>query len=187
MKAIKISAALLGLAVAGWCAIAPGIVGMRYEEKCAVTLPHEQQGGRLHAQPATVRPRLVHLHRQVQLKLPIGGQVQVMQLDYKIKQLPLPFMRWSRTDISFTPLDEQGKPGLPLPLTLESIRKTDGSNDSHLPAMTSSSTMRPAPFTFSIDGKPTPGTESRSATTSHCPPSAFRQPAVAAMAWCAPE
>jgi hypothetical protein len=55
---------------------------------------------------------------KVQLKLPIGGQLEVMQLDYKINQLPLPFMRWSRTDIS-SPLDEQGKPGLPLPLTLK--------------------------------------------------------------------
>jgi hypothetical protein len=50
---------------------------------------------------------------KVQLKLPIGGQVQVMQLDYKIKQLPLPFIRWSRTDISFTPLDEQANQAFP--------------------------------------------------------------------------
>jgi hypothetical protein len=120
---------------------------------------------------------------KVQLKLPIGGQVQVMQLDYKIKQLPLPFMRWSRTDISFTPLDEQGKPGLPLPLTLESIRKTDGSNDSHLAGHDVIVNNAAGTFTFSIEGKPTPGRESRSATTSHCPPSAFRQSAVAAMAW----
>jgi hypothetical protein len=97
------NAALLGLAVAGWCAIAPGIVGMRYEEKMRsdfATMGNKAGGSMLSLQQFD-RGWFTSTAK-VQLKLPIGGQVQVMQLDYKIKQLPLPFMRWSRTDISFT-------------------------------------------------------------------------------------
>ncbi|NWK78250.1 DUF945 family protein [Aquitalea sp. LB_tupeE] len=154
MKTIKISAALLGLAVAGWCAIAPGIVGMRYEEKMRSDFAamSNKAGGSMLSLQQFDRGWFTSTAK-VQLKLPIGGQVQVMQLDYKINQLPLPFMRWSRTNISFTPLDEQGKPGLPLPLTVESIRKTDGSNDSHLAGHDVIVNTAAGTFTFSIEGK----------------------------------
>ena len=154
MKAIKISAALLGVAVAGWCAIAPGIVGMRYEEKMRgdfATMADKAGGSMLSLQQFD--RGWFSSTAKVQLKLPIGGQLQVLQLDYKIKQLPLPFIRWSRTDISFTPVDEQGKPGLPLPLTLESIRNTDGSSDSHLAGHDVIVNNAAGTFTFSIDGK----------------------------------
>lgn len=153
MKAIKISAALAGLAVAGWCAIAPGIVGMRYEEKMRSDFATmgDKAGGSMLSLQQFDRGWFTSTAR-VQLKLPIGGQVQVIQLDYKIKQLPLPFIRWSRTDISFTPVDEQGKPGLALPLTLESIRKTDGSNESHLAGHDVIVNNAAGTFTFSIEG-----------------------------------
>ncbi|WP_287877683.1 DUF945 family protein [Aquitalea sp.] len=154
MKAIKISAALLGLAVVGWCGIAPGIVGMRYEEKMRsdfATMADKAGGSMLSLQQFD-RGWFTSTAR-VQLKLPIGSQVQLLQLDYKIKQLPLPFMRWSRTDITFTPLDEQGKPGVPLPLALYSIRNTDGSNDSHISGHDVIVNTVAGTFTFSIDGK----------------------------------
>ena len=154
MKAIEISAALAGLAVAGWCAIAPGIVGMRYEEKMRsdfATMTDKAGGSMLSLQQFD--RGWFTSSAKVQLKLPISSQVQVIQLDYKIQQLPLPFIRWSRTDISFTPVDEQGKPGLPLPLTLESIRKTDGSNESHLAGHDVIVNTAAGTFTFSIEGK----------------------------------
>lgn len=153
MKKFRISAALVGLTVAGWCAIAPGIVGMRYEEKMRsdfATMADKAGGSMLSLQQFD-RGWFTSTAR-VQLKLPIGGQLQVMQLDYKIKQLPLPFIRWSRTDISFTPVDEQGKPGLALPLTVESIRKTDGSNESHLAGHDVILNNATGTFTFSIEG-----------------------------------
>ncbi|BBF86989.1 hypothetical protein DLM_3399 [Aquitalea magnusonii] len=153
MKAIKISAALLGLAVVGWCGIAPGIVGMRYEEKMRgdfATMSDKAGGSMLSLQQFD--RGWFSSTAKVHLKLPIGGQMQVLQLDYKIKQLPLPFMRWSRTDISFTPLDEQGKPGIPLPLTLQSIRNTNGSNDSHLTGHDVIVNNAAGTFTFSIEG-----------------------------------
>lgn len=153
MKAIKIGAALLGLTVAGWCGIAPGIVGMRYEEKMRsdfAGLSNSAAGSMLSLQ-AFERGWFSSTAR-VEFKLPIGGQVQRLQLDYKIKQLPLPFVRWSRTDITLTPLDDQGKPGVPLPLALYSIRKTDGSNDSHISGHDVIVNTAAGTFTFSIDG-----------------------------------
>lgn len=154
MKAIKITAALLGLAVAGWCGIAPGIVGMRYEEKMRsdfAVLANSTAGSMLTLQQFD--RGWFSSSARVHVKLPLGRQIQDLQLDYQIKQLPLPFVRWSRTDITVTPLDEQGRPGVPLPLTLYSIRNTDGSNDSYISGHDVIVNNTAGTFTFNIDGK----------------------------------
>lgn len=153
MKLIKGAAAILALAVAGWCGIAPGIVGMRTEDKMRsdfAALGNSSTGSLLSLQQFD--RGWFSSSARAQLKLPLGGQQQVFQLDYHINQFPLPFVRWSRTDTTITPLDAQGQAGQPLPLQLYTIRATDGSSTSHLSGQDITLGGSAGSLTFSING-----------------------------------
>jgi uncharacterized protein YdgA (DUF945 family) len=153
MKLIKGAAAILALAVAGWCGIAPGIVGMRTEDKMRsdfAALGNSSAGALLSLQQFD--RGWFSSSARAQLKLPLGGQQQVFQLDYHINQFPLPFVRWSRIDTTFTPLDAQGQAGQPLPLQLYTIRATDGSSTSHISGQDITLGSPAGTLTFSING-----------------------------------
>ena len=153
MKLITGAAATLALAVAGWCAIAPGIVGMRSEDKMRsdfAALGNSSAGSLLSLQQFD--RGWFSSSARAQLKLPLGGQLQVFQLDYHINQFPLPFVRWTRTDTTITPLDAQGQPGQPLPLQIDTIRATDGSTSSHFSGQDITLGSPAGALTFSIKG-----------------------------------
>lgn len=153
MKLIKGAAAILALAVAGWCGIAPGIVGMRTEDKMRsdfAALGNSSAGSLLSLQQFD--RGWFSSSARAQLKLPLGGQQQVFQLDYHINQFPLPFVRWSRTDTTITPLDAQGQAGQPLPLQVYTIRATDGSSTSHISGQDITLGSPAGTLTFSING-----------------------------------
>jgi len=153
MKLITGAAATLALAVAGWCAIAPGIVGMRSEDKMRsdfAALGNSSAGSLLSLQQFD--RGWFSSSARAQLKLPLGGQLQVFQLDYHINQFPLPFVRWTRTDTTITPLNAQGQPGQPLPLQIDTIRATDGSTSSHFSGQDITLGSPAGALTFSIKG-----------------------------------
>ncbi|MBV8680043.1 MAG: DUF945 family protein [Aquitalea sp.] len=154
MKAIKAVAATLALAVAAWFGIAPGIVGMRTEDKMRndFALLANSTAGKLLSLQQFDRGWFSSTAR-AQLTLPLGNQLQHLQVDYRINQLPLPFIRWSQTETTLSPLDEQGKPGTPLPLTITTIRRTDGTNDSHISGRDITLGNGSGTLTFSIEGQ----------------------------------
>lgn len=153
MKLIKGAAAILVLAVAGWCGIAPGIVGMRTEDKMRsdfATLANTATGSVFSLQQFD-RGWFSSSARAL-LKLPLSNQLQTLQFDFHVNQFPLPFVRWSRTDITLTPLDAQGQAGQPLPLQLYTIRSTDGSSTNHISGQDVTLSSPTGTLTFSIAG-----------------------------------
>lgn len=134
MKAIKAIGAVAALGVAGWCLIAPGVVGFRYEDKMRADFAKLADGpaGPLLTLEQFDRGWFVSTAR-ARLKLPQTGKTQSYELAYKINQFAIPFSRWSRTDITITPLTPEGQPaGAPLPLTATTLRGMDGVNRTHL-------------------------------------------------------
>lgn len=153
MKLITGVAAALALAVTGWCTIAPGIVGMRSEDKMRsdfAALGNSSAGSLLSLQQFD--RGWFSSSARAQLKLPLGGQQQIFQLDYHINQFPLPFVRWSRTQTTITPLDAQGQPGQPLPLQIDTIRATDGSTSSQFSGQNITLGNPAGALSFSIKG-----------------------------------
>lgn len=153
MKLIKVAAAILALAVVGWCGIAPGIVGMRTEDKMRsdfAALANTTTGSVFSLQQFD-RGWFSSSARAL-LKLPLSNQLQTLQFDFHVNQFPLPFVRWSRTDITLTPLDAQGQAGQPLPVQLYTIRATDGSSTHHISGQDVTLSSPTGTLTFSIAG-----------------------------------
>ncbi len=134
MKAIKAIGAVAALGVAGWCLIAPGVVGFRYEDKMRAEFAKLANG------PASQFLTLEQFDRgwfvstaHARLKLQQACKTQSYELAYKINQFAIPFSRWARTDITITPLTPEGQPaGAPLPLTATTLSGMDGVNRTHL-------------------------------------------------------
>ncbi|SCK09569.1 DUF945 family protein [Vogesella sp. LIG4] len=155
MQAMKGVAATLALAAVAWCGIVPGIVGMRSEDKL------RSDFAKLSSSAAGSMLTLEQFDRgwffstaKARLQLPLANGLLAAEIDYKINQFAIPFVRWSRTDYSIVPLDAAGRPaGEPLHLDMHTIRGVDGSNTTSLSGHDLTLGGPAGTLNFSIDGQ----------------------------------